>query len=77
MCATLTAPTWQAIATTTLGKLAREAMFVPGSLSLTRLLAEFRARRMHMGIVADEFGGTDGLNYPGGCSGGAGRRDRR
>lgn len=45
----------------TLGAIAREAMFVPGSLSLAKLLAEFRARRMHMGIVADEFGGTDGL----------------
>ena len=44
-----------------LSELAREAMFVPGSLSLARLLADFRARRMHMGIVADEFGGTDGL----------------
>ena len=46
---------------TPLGGLAREPMFVPGSLSLAKLLAEFRARRMHMGIVADEFGGTDGL----------------
>lgn len=46
---------------TTLGDLAREPMFVPGSLSLAKLLAQFRARRMHMGIVADEFGGTDGL----------------
>ncbi len=45
----------------TLRALAREAMFVPGSLSLAKLLAEFRARRLHMGIVADEFGGTDGL----------------
>ena len=44
-----------------LSQLAREPMFVPGSLSLARLLAEFRARRVHMGIVADEFGGTDGL----------------
>ena len=44
-----------------LSELAREAMFVPGSLSLARLLADFRDRRMHMGIVADEFGGTDGL----------------
>lgn len=44
-----------------LRKLAREPMFVPGSLSLAKLLAEFRGRHMHMGIVADEFGGTDGL----------------
>lgn len=44
-----------------LSELARPAMFVPGSLSLAKLLADFRARRTHMGIVADEFGGTDGL----------------
>ena len=45
----------------TLGALAREPFFVPGSLSLTQLLQDFQARRIHMGIVADEFGGTDGL----------------
>jgi CBS domain containing-hemolysin-like protein len=41
--------------------LAREPFFVPGSLPLTRLLKDFQARRIHLGIVADEFGGTDGL----------------
>ncbi|MDE3004028.1 MAG: hemolysin family protein [Gemmatimonadota bacterium] len=41
--------------------LARDPFFVPGSRSLTELLQEFQARRIHMGIVADEFGGTDGL----------------
>jgi len=46
---------------TTLKSLSREAFFVPGSLSLTRLLKDFQARRIHLGIVADEFGGTDGL----------------
>jgi putative hemolysin len=45
----------------TLGELAREPFFVPGSLSLAQLLRDFQARRIHMGIVADEFGGTDGL----------------
>jgi putative hemolysin len=44
-----------------LSELAREPFFVPGSLSLTELLRDFQARRIHMGIVADEFGGTDGL----------------
>jgi putative hemolysin len=44
-----------------LSRLAREPFFVPGSLSLTQLLQDFQARRIHMGIVADEFGGTDGL----------------
>jgi CBS domain containing-hemolysin-like protein len=41
--------------------LAREPFFVPGSLPLLRLLEDFQARRLHLGIVADEFGGTDGL----------------
>ena len=45
----------------TLRVLSRDPFFVPGSLSLTRLLRDFQARRIHMGIVADEFGGTDGL----------------
>lgn len=44
-----------------LGDLAREPFFVPGSLSLSQLLQDFQSRRIHMGIVADEFGGTDGL----------------
>ena len=48
-------------ATMTLSQLARDPLFVPGSLPLTRLLHQFQARRMHMGIIADEFGGTDGL----------------
>ena len=46
---------------TPLGAIARDPYFIPGSLSLTRLLKSFQARRIHMGIVADEFGGTDGL----------------
>jgi putative hemolysin len=41
--------------------IAREPIFIPGSLSLTRCLRLFQIRRIHMGIVADEFGGTDGL----------------
>lgn len=45
----------------TLGSLARDPFFVPGSMSLARLLRDFQARRIHMGIVADEYGGTDGL----------------
>ncbi|NNM32504.1 MAG: HlyC/CorC family transporter [Gemmatimonadetes bacterium] len=44
-----------------LSDLARDPIFVPGSLSLDKLLRDFQARRTHMGIVADEFGGTDGL----------------
>jgi len=46
---------------TTLDALSRDPFFVPGSLPLTSLLKDFQARRIHLGIVADEFGGTDGL----------------
>ncbi len=44
-----------------LSELARDPLIVPGSLPLPRLLRNFQARRLHLGIVADEFGGTDGL----------------
>jgi len=44
-----------------LRSLAHEPFFVPGSLSLSRLLQDFQAKRIHLGIVADEFGGIDGL----------------
>jgi putative hemolysin len=36
-------------------------MFVPATVVLSQLLAEFQARRIHAGIVVDEHGGTDGL----------------
>jgi CBS domain containing-hemolysin-like protein len=41
--------------------LAREPFFVPGSIPLNRLLVDFQTRRIHLGIVIDEYGGTDGL----------------
>jgi putative hemolysin len=44
-----------------LGRLAREAMFVPATVVLSQLLSEFQARRIHAGVVVDEHGGTDGL----------------
>jgi CBS domain containing-hemolysin-like protein len=44
-----------------LSSMSRDPFFVPGSLSLARLLQDFQVRRIHMGIVADEFGGIDGL----------------
>lgn len=41
--------------------LSREPLFVPGSVPLVQLLRDFQARRIHVGIVVDEYGGTDGL----------------
>src|SRR5688500_15482378 len=45
----------------TLKSLAREPLIVPGSISVTRLLREFQTRRIHLALVVDEYGGTDGL----------------
>ncbi len=44
-----------------LRELAREPFFVPGSVTLDRLLLDFQARRIHVGIVIDEYGAVDGL----------------
>ncbi len=44
-----------------LRQLAREPLFVPESVSLVRLLEQFRTRRIHMALVVDEHGGLDGL----------------
>jgi len=44
-----------------LSEIARTPFFVPSTIPLVQLLGEFRARRVHMGIVVDEHGGTDGL----------------
>jgi len=44
-----------------LKELAREPTFVPGSLTLDKLLLDFQSRRIHMGIVIDEYGAVDGL----------------
>ncbi|HSJ13571.1 MAG TPA: hemolysin family protein [Longimicrobiales bacterium] len=41
--------------------LAREPLIVPGSVTLTKLLRDFQTRRIHLAVVVDEYGGTDGL----------------
>jgi len=41
--------------------LAREAVFVPESKPVDELLKELRARKIHIAIVVDEYGGTAGL----------------
>ncbi len=39
----------------------KEALFVPPSMSVPDLLLTMRTRRLHMALVVDEYGGTDGL----------------
>ncbi|RST31697.1 HlyC/CorC family transporter [Sphingomonas ginkgonis] len=41
--------------------LVREPLFVPESMGVLDLLARMRAQRVHLAIVVDEFGGTEGL----------------
>ena len=42
-------------------KLLRKPYFVPESRMIDDLLEDFRRRRIHMAIVVDEFGGTQGI----------------
>jgi CBS domain containing-hemolysin-like protein len=44
-----------------LGALMREPLFVPESMGVIELLARMRTQRIHLAIVVDEFGGTEGL----------------
>lgn len=41
--------------------IARKAIFIPPSKKLDDLLEEFQREKTHMAIVADEYGGTEGL----------------
>jgi CBS domain containing-hemolysin-like protein len=44
-----------------LSALMREPLFVPESMGVIELLARMRTERVHLAIVVDEFGGTEGL----------------
>ena len=41
--------------------LLRSPLFVPESMGVIDLLARMRAQRVHLAIVVDEFGGTEGI----------------
>ncbi len=49
--------------TTTIAEanLVREALFVPPSMPALTLLAKMKAKKIHLALVVDEFGGIDGL----------------
>ena len=42
-------------------KLNRDVLFVPPSMPATDLLVKMQSTRIHMAVVVDEYGGTDGL----------------
>jgi len=45
----------------TVASLLRPALFVPEAMKADDLLADLQARRIHMAVVVDEYGGTAGL----------------
>jgi magnesium and cobalt transporter len=44
-----------------ISKLKREILFVPGSMPALDLLLRMQSTRIHLALVIDEYGGTDGL----------------
>jgi magnesium and cobalt transporter len=44
-----------------IAKLIREPLYVPQAMGVLDLLAEMRAKRVHLAIVIDEYSGTEGL----------------
>jgi CBS domain containing-hemolysin-like protein len=44
-----------------LSRLLRKVLFVPPSISVLDCLRDMRVKRLHLALVIDEFGGTDGL----------------
>ncbi|MBU1174363.1 MAG: hemolysin family protein [Alphaproteobacteria bacterium] len=42
-------------------QIVRKVLFVPPSMPVQDLLQQMQAQRLHMAIVVDEYGGTDGL----------------
>ena len=44
-----------------INKVVREILFIPPSMKILDLLVKMRDKRVHMALVLDEYGGTDGL----------------
>lgn len=42
-------------------KITRDLLFVPASMSVVDLLLKMQTTRIHLALVVDEYGGTDGL----------------
>lgn len=42
-------------------RIKREILFVPASMSLSTLFLKMQSSRIHLALVVDEYGGTDGL----------------
>src|SRR6202040_2555919 len=46
---------------TAIGKLKRDILFVPAAMPGLDLLLKMQSSRIHLALVIDEYGGTDGL----------------
>ena len=46
---------------TTVGDISRDVLYMPGSKKVLVALSEMRRNQQHLAIVADEYGGTDGI----------------
>lgn len=44
-----------------LGRIRRDILFVPQSMTLATLFLKMQSSRIHLALVVDEYGGTDGL----------------
>lgn len=63
---TLMAPTEEGesrgrFADRSLGRIRRDILFVPQSMTLATLFLKMQSSRIHLALVVDEYGGTDGL----------------
>lgn len=45
----------------TLTRIKRDILFVPASMTLSTLFIKMQSSRIHLALVVDEYGGTDGL----------------
>ncbi len=52
---------WGSDEPSALDEVVRRVLFVPPSMRVRDLLLQMRAARIHMAVVVDEYGGTDGL----------------
>lgn len=46
---------------TPIGKLAKPVLYTPETKKISHLLQEFRSKQIHLAIVVDEWGGTEGI----------------
>jgi len=54
-------PFWDGSQPFDLARVLRHALFVPPSMRVLDLLLQMRTSRMHLALVVDEYGGSDGL----------------